>query len=399
MDAGATVTGTAALHLTVPVEQAVFTSVRSPLGQGYRLVAASAGISPDEKREIVQRAPSHGSLCDSESAAVGLASFTLRTGRQCLFLSRIAGIEPTARGGYRVCTHVLVMEQADFFRYGCNPLVIETLARPLFEAAWAAAPPAALGTLALPAPVVSAERAGTVGVAPADMDRCARVAGAVLDGKRLLVVGAPRPRDVLTLVFSAIPAALRPELSLSYGLRYAPARCFRLMLAQPDRADIERVARDQALRVLRWDAAPAEEHRTAAPREQQQRAAPREPGGRSDAPCAAWLGFARRRWESGRWSELDRLAAELTGERSAHDLARIAALAEDLERVGSADEALLDRLLAVHAADRPRSLGHARLLGELRQAATARRATLERQRQEQEAPPLPTPGNPPALTS
>ena len=70
----------------VQVERAVFTSMRSPMGEGYRIVAASNGICADERREILRCAPSHGSLCDSSPGATGLASFGLDNGRRCIFL-------------------------------------------------------------------------------------------------------------------------------------------------------------------------------------------------------------------------------------------------------------------------------------------------------------------------
>ena len=47
----------------VEADQVVFTSAPSRMAQGYRIVAASRGVLPDEKAEILRRAPSHGSLC------------------------------------------------------------------------------------------------------------------------------------------------------------------------------------------------------------------------------------------------------------------------------------------------------------------------------------------------
>src|SRR5690606_38204025 len=87
---------------TAALDRAVFTSIRSPMGSGYQVVAASAGVSADEKREITQRAPSHGNLCDNTPDAEALAAFVLRSQRHCVFLSRHAGAEPSGRGGYRI---------------------------------------------------------------------------------------------------------------------------------------------------------------------------------------------------------------------------------------------------------------------------------------------------------
>ncbi len=79
-------------------DQAVFTSVRSPTGEGYRLVAASAGVRAEEKVEITRRSPSHDNLCGSGAGAVGLSSYLLSSGRHCVGYVCHAGCEHTAGG-------------------------------------------------------------------------------------------------------------------------------------------------------------------------------------------------------------------------------------------------------------------------------------------------------------
>ncbi|MEW6253059.1 MAG: hypothetical protein AB1716_20665, partial [Planctomycetota bacterium] len=86
------------------LDQAVFTSLRSRVARGYRIVAASAGLSEDERRELVQRAPSHGNLLDSSAAAAACAGWLLRSGRYCLLSVGHDGPEPSGRGGLRVVT-------------------------------------------------------------------------------------------------------------------------------------------------------------------------------------------------------------------------------------------------------------------------------------------------------
>ena len=44
-------------------DQAIFTSIRTPMGEGYRIIAASRGLRPHEKQAITRSSPSHDSLC------------------------------------------------------------------------------------------------------------------------------------------------------------------------------------------------------------------------------------------------------------------------------------------------------------------------------------------------
>ena len=63
-------------------DQAIFTSIRTPMGEGYRIIAASRGVRPEEKQLITRRSPSHGALCEVTGgaekalAAAGYAAIT-----------------------------------------------------------------------------------------------------------------------------------------------------------------------------------------------------------------------------------------------------------------------------------------------------------------------------------
>ncbi|HSW46600.1 MAG TPA: hypothetical protein VLM89_13630, partial [Phycisphaerae bacterium] len=88
----------------------MFTSIRSPMGQGYRLIAASGRVKPEEKVDILRCSPSHASLCDESPDALGLLCYPLKTGRYCIGCCLHAGVEHTARGGLRVYTHMVIVE-------------------------------------------------------------------------------------------------------------------------------------------------------------------------------------------------------------------------------------------------------------------------------------------------
>jgi len=363
MDGGAAVTASAGARV-MHAEQAVFTSIRSPMGEGYRIVAASRGISPDEKRELVQSAPSHGSLCDSSPRATGLASFALNSGRRCIFLSRNGGTEHTGRGGCRVLTWVLVMEPEVFRRFRCDPFEVEGVVLRETEGKLPGTSPARMEPIALPAENDRrAAHADQLGTPPKrDLNQVTHVLSAMLAQRRTLVVGAPSPRAVLRLVLSATPAARRQRLSVSYGLKFSPGRRYEFILADASPSEIERVVRDHEIDVIRWESlsTPAR------------------------SPFRTWLRFVRQRWEAGRIGEVDQLSAELTEDCSPMLLERIANLCEDLERVPAADSSLLSELTRRHLKARPTADVQRRLLSEFHAAAEARRAALE---QAEEAAP------------
>jgi hypothetical protein len=341
----------------VAVEQAIFTSVRSPMGQGYRLVVASPGVATDEKREIVQRAPSHGNLCDPSPAGAGLASFALRSGRRCIILSQNAGIEQSARGGYRVHSHVLVAGVPEFERFECNPLRIQTAARLAIDPQWATSPPNRLTPLALTtghcqAPCREVDVAATP--SGALIERAERILSAVLSERGVLVLGATAPSSVLYLLLAATPASVRRRLSLSYGLKISPARSFQLVFAEAGRVETERIVRDQDIALFRWDSPPESE----------------------DARFEAWAHFARRHWAAGRTGELNRLSAGLIEEHTAEALEQIATICMDTEQLEHAPTGSLDELIQKYSRVAPRSETHARLLSEFRKVADTRRVRL-----------------------
>ena len=109
-------------------DQAIFTSIRTPMGEGYRIIAASLGIRSDEKQTITRHSPSHEGLCLGQTdttrsfgGAQGAAFYPLPSGRFCVALSCPAGAEHTGRGGQRVYTHNVVIRADDWSLLGYNP--------------------------------------------------------------------------------------------------------------------------------------------------------------------------------------------------------------------------------------------------------------------------------------
>lgn len=363
MDPRSTVEPPVAGAEVVLAEQAVFTSTRSAWGRGYRIIAASAGIAADEKRELVQRAPSHRSICDASPHGRGLASFTLQSRRRCVFLSQNAGPEHSARGDYRVHTHILVMEPAAYRRLRCDPLVIASGALAALGAdLLSETPPERLSPLSL-ALGAATKRPGGGNTPPpsaGEIDSLTAVLSRVLRGHRILVTGIADPLQVLAWIWPAVPAAARDLCSLSCGLRFSPGRSFRLVLADAARSEAQRIGLDHDFEVVEWSSA----------------------GGPVALEFGQWLSSARRRWAAGRLAELDQFSAELGTDTSAADWACAAALCDDIEQLQEADLALVELLVQRHAGAAPRSSLGARLHAQLLDAAAARRKRLQPEREE-----------------
>ena len=363
MDGGAAIVSFATRMTTIEVEQAIFTSIRSPMGEGYRIIASSRGISADEKREIVQCAPSHGSLCDQSPEAAGLASFKLRGGRHCLFFSKAAGKEHTGRGGYRIHTQVLVLDSEAYGGFHFDPFVM--------VAAWASSdgnaelrtPPTRLEALSLCTggeSVGEAVRGGAAKFAGPFAGQVARVALALLRGECTLVRGVPAAREVLQAALEATPAGVRRALSVSYGLKYSPRRRFDVALTEVTAGEMERIKRDSDIRIIDWKdcAFPNED------------------------PYEGWLGLSERLWAQGRGGVLRRLSDELNGDTNPAILSRIAVLHDDIEQVETADRSALAALRKRHMGESGSVELHARMIKQFHQAAALRQGEIERAEQE-----------------
>lgn len=309
------------------IEQAVFTSIRSPMARGYRIVAASRGITDDEKREIVQRAPSHGNLEQEGPEAEALAGFLLRSGRYCLLQARHAGRESSNRGGLRVHTHVVMLSRELFLReFAGNPLRLAIFAAPALEESVQRVEGPLLAALAPPEtpewgePGATECSANSISAPGAVLG----LASALLNREAVLVINASAAAAVLQDVFAVTPAGLRPEIGFAFGLKPSVQRSLPLLFHDAEPRGLEGFLRDQGHRLVDWSGEAA------------QRIA-------SD-PYAPWLDFAQRRWEQGRLGEVRALCDRLEEEIAPEALALDAALAVDLEALEEVDAAGLEQL-------------------------------------------------------
>jgi hypothetical protein len=347
----------------VPADQAVFTSVRSAVAVGYRIIAASTGLSRLERQEITQHCPSHASLADDGPAAEALYTWILRTGRYAVAWSRHAGVEHTGRGGYRVHTHVAVLSGPEYRRFSFHPIrvysaMLEALGdEPLLETK------PVLEPLALPDPTSTEhEWSSAMGIG-CNREAVFAMLQASLAGETTIVTGLDSPLAAIDAVLAILPLSLRPAAGISIGLKYSPARPAPLTVLEGDSEEARRLTRGQ--RVGWLDAgAPAPP--------------PESPGETAVRKASQnglhWLSLARQWWADGRRGDLCRLAARVDFKTGPADLDRIATLCQDADAAAAGDTVTLHDLAARYAAFKPANKLEADLVESVREALSARRA-------------------------
>jgi hypothetical protein len=294
-------------------EQAIFTSARSPTGEGYRIVAASKGLRPEEKQKITRFSPSHESLCVPEVAdaqplasgrvgdtrqftsstvavaslpratksegagadesIIGAAFYPLPGGRLCIAASRHAGAEHTGRGGQRVYTHNFVVSGADFEAIGFNPFNLLRAIPPMTTEMFNT-PGGAIPALELTVNAASASRMTSqcsvllpVGVRLAAVQQ-------LLEGKPTVLNLPCDWQAWAEALLLSIPAPLRTKVSFAAGLRFSAARPHTLSILRDEKNTVKGRVAPQGICFL---------------------------GARSTPPAVMshWLDFIDRHWVAG----------------------------------------------------------------------------------------------------
>jgi hypothetical protein len=228
----------------VRIDQAVFTSASNTRGEGYRIVAASAGITPDERRAIQTCAPSHGGLSSDEPDSVSVGFLPLPSGRLCVMHSINAGMEQTGRGGRRVYTHLLVFDDGDFAAFAYNPFHVLRLA----DQVGALTPnPKATGTLEpldlTPEPDACAATKVAAGIENVDPARMRDCVERLLAGRKLVLSAPNNACELAEALWLGLPAPQRASISFATGLKFSLSRGLTLNFIDPDNAPNPRFLR------------------------------------------------------------------------------------------------------------------------------------------------------------
>lgn len=329
--------------VSIRAEQAIFTSVRSAMNEGYRLIAASPGVTADERTEITRRSPSHGGLEDDAPSAIGLSAYCLTSGRYAVACSRYAGVEHTGRGGNRVHTHVAVLDRAGYRAFAYNPVHVHAALAEAVGPAPILTPPPQLGPLELS--VYDPE------IEPSfHIDHVCFILSALFSGRPLIVTGIATPRETLEWLLAGVPTSLRVALAVTFGLKFSLTRHIQLCFIHHDPGDLRRLIRGHNIDYLDMAAVPPH----------------------SSWPAAGWISFVHRRLKEGRVVELRRLTDSLPDTLAGPALDRIAVIRTDIDAARQGDTRLLDHLTVKYAGFRPANAAEAAFVEELQAAARSR---------------------------
>ena len=313
--------GELARDATVPCEQAIFSSVRTPMGEGYRLIAASAGLTPDEKIEITKQSPSHGGLCGGDDQATAVAFYALPTGRLSAAWSYPAGREHSGRGGLRVYTRAVIFDRGSLSAFAYNPFNVFRAMEACGLGTPELKPEETLPTLGLPTnhtkredePAAAIRRVGidwlgyiltTVGPAFQPVECTAHT------GKRAILVGDDDPCCLIEAALLGIPGTLRENVSFSCGLKFTVGRTFTVTGVTGDTSAVERLIRGHGLVLVRPDAE-----------------IPAPPFERGE-----WQRMVAEHWSGAAWCELQDFTSQEFPDCSFPALERIAALRNETNR-------------------------------------------------------------------
>ncbi len=226
----------------ITFDQAVFTSIRTPMGEGYRIVSASRGLILAEKQAITRHSPSHESLCTAECEASDETSavsfYALPTGRLCVAHSNTAGAEHTGRGGDRVYTCCVVLTPEDFGRTGYNPFNVIRAMKHAGLTVPQLKPAQVIPQVELSVCADAVARIGSkLAHVLATSYRCAVLEALLADSKVIVDLPVNWSECVETL-WLGLPAELRTRIAFSAGLKYSSARPYQLQVLSDEKKQL-----------------------------------------------------------------------------------------------------------------------------------------------------------------
>ena len=292
---------------SVLCDQAVFTSVRSLMGEGYQLVGASPGVMPPEKSDLVRNSPSHNALFQSgDGSAVGLLSYSMASGRRCVSYCCHAGKEQSGRGGQRVYTHMVLLDRSTFALFDSDVTSVHgALGCIVSEKGPILTIANALDPLALNIPTLPVGQEGrcTLAALPnGTADWLWPVAGELLAGRKAALIGLENPLTFLKWLLLILPRSTREMVDVSVNVSFSPTRRLKLILLPDISIHVEKLLAAQTMTLARIS----------------QDTPPTEP------TFAPWLALLKTLWTQGRYTDMIGLSAQVPGQASAAALKRLA---------------------------------------------------------------------------
>ncbi|MEK6675890.1 MAG: hypothetical protein AABZ47_09585 [Planctomycetota bacterium] len=275
-------------EILINCDQAIFTSLRGTMGEGYRIVACSKGLKPEEKQAITRLSPSQDALCLSPSdektfdpSKVCAAYYPLPGGRLCVALSCYAGAEHTGRGGHRAYTHNLILTEEQFASCAYNPFHV---IRAMISAGMNTpqlSPPQNLSVVDLRVKLATSGNLGKRDPGMCSIPVLRFLLNAMLASRHVVGNVAARWLETAEMVLLGVPGPMRAQLSMGAGLKFSVGRSHHLQLLQDATTGTKTRATGQHSDYIDGcgAAAPA-------------------------TPASAWLTLVERMWNQGDWAYL-----------------------------------------------------------------------------------------------
>ena len=231
------------------VEQAIFTSVRTAVQQGYHLAARSSGIESPLAQSLRQWSPSHGSLFDQQVNATSINGYTLGPGWFVVSRTMYGAPEYSGRGALQMVTVILTAHQSQLDGFDNSPLLFARTALTLGFLRLPATIPTRLHGLTLPdralTSTVEANRDPRT-LSESTLSRSLRL----LDqGQRIALVTA-NPLGAVTQLLARIPSSQRGETSFTTGLRPSRQRPFQVHVVPGVNAELRQRLLGQGIQLI-----------------------------------------------------------------------------------------------------------------------------------------------------
>lgn len=227
----------------VVCEQAVYTCICTPAGHGYRVIASSSGLPPQDCGEIIHCAPAFGGLCVDSPEAAGVSSFPISNDRHAILHTCHAGKEPTGRGGRRTYTRIIVMETDGLRRFRNNPFAVIRAVSAMGGLVVDLTADVALPQLTVLPEWARASPAFEFAGKAVPQEWIACMTDRLLAGGTVAVSTGSETQTLAELVLLTLPAPARREVSLSAGVTFAISRPHRLVVL----ANVSPQTRDRIL--------------------------------------------------------------------------------------------------------------------------------------------------------
>ena len=246
---------------------------------------------------------------------VGLLTYQLASGRRCVGYVCHAGVEHTGRGGQRVYTHMVLLDQAAYRSFNSNPVQVHAAIGEIVRSLGPMLkPPPHIEPLSLTLPQPGEPACKSLSAAPVATNWIGAIVADLFANHRLLLTGETHPLSLLEWALLSMPRDLREGVNASVEVRFSPSRGMHLVLFQNPDPQLSRQLAGQDIHVLRSQHAPS-----------------------LPASLEPWFRLLQRWWSDRRFADIMQLTTNTCAEAQPQELAALAALCQDADAIGSND--------------------------------------------------------------